>query len=233
MNRAKLMSALGQVPVMVISLTLIYFSAHFGVSSLYHIGLENEVEQYTDFMFSADPAAPQFVSDAQLKRDRINELADNLIEMNPNNPDVVALLAYIATSHYWDGDAAEIWLPRANELHQRASHLRPIYSDIYAEQAYNLVYQNQPFALVLQQLELAQRFGPVEASTARAGIDILFSHWPALNGTQRLQAMDYVTQHQHYGLHRLDLNNLIETSLQKDKLCNVARFVQLDLRTCR
>lgn len=233
MNSAKLTSALGQLPLIVISLLLIYFSAHFGVSSLYHIGLENEVEQYTDFMFSADPADPQFDAEAQRQRDRIDELAENLLEMNPNNPDVVALLAYIATSHYWDGDDTEASLRRANELHQKSSHLRPIYSDIYAEQAYNLIYQNQPFELVLQQLELAQRFGPVESSTARAGIDILFSHWAQLNGAQRLQAMKYVTQHQDYGLHRLDLNNLIETSLQKDKLCNVARFVQLDLRTCR
>jgi hypothetical protein len=232
MNSAKLASLLGQLPLIVISLIVIYCSVHFGTSSLYQIGLENEIDQYTDFMFNADVNDPQFEAQAQTQRDTIDDIAANLLEMNPSNPEVVALLAYIATSHYWDGDETNQSLSRARELHQMASHLRPIYSDTYAEQAYNLVYQNQPFELVIEQLELAQRFGPFEASTARAAIDILFAHWPALSGAQRLQAMQYVTKYELYGLHRLDLNHLIETSLQKEKLCNVARFVQLDLRTC-
>lgn len=233
MKTAKITTSLSLFPLIALCLVMIYYSAIYGMSSLYQVGLENELDRYTEFMFDSDPNAADFAEKAQQKRDTINELGARLFDFNANNPDVLALLAYVETNNYWDGMAPQQALQRSSELHRLASETRPIGYDTYAEEAFTKLYQQQDFSQVLAQLELAQRFGPFESSTARAGIEILFDHWSELNREQRLQAMDYLTSHQKYGIDRKELNQLVEHSVHKEKLCNVARFVQLSLRTCR
>ncbi|MGX9418427.1 hypothetical protein ACWU4D_13850 [Vibrio sp. WJH972] len=232
-NSATLKSALRQSPLIVISLALLYLSMHFGISSLFQIGLENEVDRYAEFMLSADTQSPDFEDKAQEQRDTVNRLADDILDMNSANPDVLALLGYIATTNYWDGEDAETALTRASEVYRSASHIRPLYSATYAEEAYVLTYQNQPFELVQQRLELAQHFGPYQNLTASTGIDLLFANWQELDTDQRLLAIRYFSEHSKYGFNRYELNDLVAVSLEKEKLCSVATFVGLDLRSCR
>ncbi|MHA2939538.1 hypothetical protein ACXJY6_14745 [Vibrio sp. RC27] len=232
-NSATLKSALRQSPLIVISLALLYLSMHFGVSSLFQIGLENEVDHYAEFMLNADIQSPDFEDKAQEQRDTVNRLADDILDMNSANPDVLALLGYIATTNYWDGEDAETALTRAREVYRTASHIRPLYSATYAEEAYVLTYQNQPFELVQQRLELAQYFGPYQTLTANTGIDLLFANWQELNNEQKLLAIGYFSEHSKYGINRYEINGLVSESSEKEKLCSVATFVGLDLRSCR
>ncbi len=233
MKIAKLTANLSLISIVGLCFALIYYSFIFGVSSLYLVGLSNEVDRYTDFMFNGNNNDPQFVEKAKQYRATINHLGQELFELNSHDPDVLSLLGYVATSNYWDGEDAETSLARSSKLHRLAGLVRPIGYDTYAEEAFIKSYQGQKFSQVLKQLELAQHFGPFESSTARAGIELMFSHWSELNRLQRLQAIDYLTSHQHYGISNRELNDLVAKSAQKQKLCNVTRFVKLSLQTCR
>ena len=233
MNSEKMTSILRLSPLIVISLILLYLSLHFFTSSLHQIGLENEVDRYSEFMLNNNSQDPDLKAQAEIQRERIDTFADELLMMNSSNPDVLELLGYVAKTNYWDGNDPENSLLKAGKMYRSASQIRPLFSNSYVEVAYVLTYQNQSFDDVSQQLALAEHFGPYQASTARAGIDILFSNWAQLDTKQRLQAMNYFTEHAKYGLHRFDLNDLIAVSLEKEKLCSVANFIELKLSSCR
>jgi hypothetical protein len=216
-------------PLVALCATLIYSATQFGVSSLFKVGLENEIDTF-------DRQAGQYTEAKRVEKlTTINRLSDQLIDWDGNNPDHLALSAYVAIMNYFassDDVSAQAALELSASYNQHSYDSRPLYSDTYAQQAYVMSYQHKPANEILRTFSFAQQFGPFESSTALAGLDILFAHWRDLSTYQRVQAVSYLTASNRYGVNYAQLNNLVATSADHQKLCNVARFARLKLGSC-
>jgi hypothetical protein len=224
------LSKIALFPLVALCVTLIYSATQFGVSSLFKVGLENEIDTF-------DRHIGQYTDAKRVEHlTTINRLSDQLIDWDGDNPDHLALSAYVAIMNYFassDEASARTALELSASYNQHSYDSRPLYSDTYAQQAYVMSYQHKPTNEILRTFSFAQKFGPFESSTALAGLDILFAHWSGLNTQQRVQAVSYLTASRRYGLRMAQLNDLVATSADKQKLCNVARFAQLKLGSCR
>jgi hypothetical protein len=225
------LSKIALFPMVALCVALIYSATQFGMSSLFKIGLENEIDAY-------DRQRVSLTSDDQAHRlTIINQLSNQLMNWDGHNPDHLALAAYVSIMNYFshadDNELnAQTALEQSASYNQLSYDSRPLYSDTYAQQAYVMSYQHKPADEILSIFSMAQKFGPYESSTALAGLDILFAHWRDLSRDQRVKAVSYLTASNRYGVNYAQLNDLVATSAEKQKLCNVSRFAQLKLRAC-
>jgi hypothetical protein len=217
-------------PLALVSLVTIYFAIQLGTGSLFKLGLDNELARIEQQRLTLSDA------DRVTQMGTINQLTEKMLSWDGYNPDHRMTAGYVEIlNSFSESNLKRSYqsLELSAQYNQQSINLRPLYSDTFSQQAYVMEYQDQPFADIANVLMYSQKFGPFEPSTAQVGLDIFFSHWLELNKDQRLLAVSYLTAHDRYGITLGKLDNLISTSVNKNKMCNVAHFARISLRSCQ
>ncbi|MDG3088248.1 hypothetical protein P7F88_20100 [Vibrio hannami] len=229
------LSTISLLAICIVSLGVIFAAVHVGMGSLYQIGLDNSVKQYDQQYTGLVELSEEQKVEQTKSLANINFLVEKMLHWNSYSPEALSLAAYTRWLNSYseeNSDSYEEFLSEAVVLNSKAIVSRPIYPDIYAQQVYAKNALVSPKEDVFAPLYLAERFGPYEKATARAGIDFYFGFWEQISTQDKVKASRYILTPQKYGLSIRQRDEIFRNAPYKQRVCNLLAFSNKKSRVC-
>ncbi|WP_394143337.1 hypothetical protein [Vibrio atypicus] len=113
-----------------------------------------------------------------------------------------------------------------------ASTIRPTWSPTYI-QLFKLYWRVGNEDKANEMLRLANMFGPNRIDTMLTSVDYTFTNWLFASQDDRLRASKQLLTISERWKHRSALNQMIQYSSGKQRICNLLKFNRLSVEACK
>lgn len=202
----------------IFSFSLLSFSVLQLYQSIYRSAAELHVEMLTYTVSGAD----------EIKLTRV------LAGEQSNFPFPLAYdLSLSATLYEWVNYLSEDngYLDLQFSLREESSQLRPTWAPIYLQRA--KLYRRLDHNKEKDMLDLALYFGPNALGSLIYNLDYTFSHWDDVSRESQVKAANQLLGVWSQYNYRSELNEMIEFSRGKQRICSLLAFNNLSVESCK
>ncbi len=131
---------------------------------------------------------------------------------------------------YWRNSTKNISL--SENYYNFSSQFRPTWPNSYVELAKIARTQND-YLKLKQNLKFAVKFGPYYPASKLLSIDVVFSDWVNQTNSKKIAASQSLLKFAQTWKHRSALNQMIQYSSGKQRICNLLKFNRLSVEACK
>ncbi|RTZ17423.1 hypothetical protein EJ063_01175 [Vibrio aquaticus] len=202
----------------IFSLSLLFFSAFQLYQSIYRSAAELHVE---NLIYTVS------------KADEVNLTKALSVKLSSFPLPLAYDLSLGATLYEWVYYLSQDkrYLDLQFRLREQSVQLRPTWAPIYLQRA--KLYRRLDNSKEKDMLDLALYFGPNALSSLIYNLDYTFSHWDNVSRESQVKAANQLLGVWSQFNYRSELNQMIEFSRGKQRICNLITFNNLSVESCK